>query len=118
MFPLTTYTGMSRSLTRLLLKSKKATVEEQAWMDEITQFGCVICKKFFHVYSPPEIHHIAGKTRPDCHLMTLPLCYRHHRQGDDNELYTSRHPFKRRFVERYGTEQELLDYIRERIEWG
>ncbi|MBT8449597.1 MAG: Ref family protein [Gammaproteobacteria bacterium] len=86
-------------------------------MDAILEMGCVICKKEMGVFSPTEIHHIDGKTKPDCHLKTIPLCYRHHRAGEDNEIYTSRHPTKRRFEDRYGSEQDLLDWTRNKIGW-
>ena len=68
-----------------------------------------------------EIHHIDGKTKkasedyPGCHMLTIPLCYEHHREGANNDLYVSRHPFKAEFEKRYGTEMELLEKIKELV---
>lgn len=61
------------------------------------------------------MHHIEGKTKPEAHLKTIPLCFRHHREGVNNELYVSRHPFKHEFEERYGTEESLLQKVKELI---
>jgi hypothetical protein len=99
------------------LKSKTATAEEKRWMDAITEMGCIICKRELGVVSPPEIHHLNGKVKKGCHLQSIPLCYRHHREGSDNALYTSRHPSKKRFEERYGTEESLLAATREQLSW-
>jgi len=79
-------------------------------MDMISQTGCVVCKKFLDCFSPAEVHHIDGKTKPEAHLKTIPLCFRHHREGTNNETYVSRHPFKNEFVNRYGSEESLLEY--------
>ena len=84
-------------------------------MDSISNFGCIVCKLFYQCDSPAEIHHIDGKTKPEAHLKTIPLCFRHHREGVNNELYVSRHPFKHEFEERYGTEEILLQKVKELI---
>ena len=97
------------------MKSKTATKAERLWMDAIVEHGCVVCKREYGVFTETEIHHIDGKTKPGCHLKTIPLCYRHHREGLDNDVYTSRHPFKKRFEERYGTEDELLNTLQREL---
>lgn len=99
------------------MKGRTPTAEEKRWMSEISEFGCCVCKKFFGVTSPPEIHHIGGKTKPDAHFNTIPLCYQHHRSGESNEKFVSRHPFKTQFVEKYGKEHDLREYTREKIGW-
>jgi rubredoxin len=95
------------------LKGRSPTKEEKEWMDKISEFGCIICKLFYDCHTPPEIHHIDGKTKPQAHLMTLPLCYKHHREGANNEMYVSRHPFKKEFEKRYGRQKDLLQKLRE-----
>ena len=82
-------------------------------MDSISQVGCIVCKLLYDAYTPAEIHHIDGKTKPGCHTLTIPLCYEHHREGSNNEMYVSRHPFKAEFVKRYGTEMYLLEKTKE-----
>ena len=61
-----------------------------------------------------EVHHIRNKTglglRPS-HFDTIPLCYSHHRTGK-----ISVHLGKKEFVEKYGTEQEILKVVNEQVE--
>jgi hypothetical protein len=40
------------------------------------------------------------------------LCPTHHRLGIKTNLFVSRHPWKREFERRYGTEMELLDKVK------
>lgn len=95
------------------MKGRTPTEEEKDWMDDICQFGCIVCYlEFDGLYTPPQIHHIHGKTRPGAHKKTIPLCYNHHmadQQNPPSPLYTSRHPNKAAFEKRYGTEQYLLE---------
>ena len=98
-----------------LMKSRNPTRAEREWMDAIVQHGCVVCKKQYGVFTEPEVHHIDGKTKTGAHLKTIPLCYRHHREGVDTDVYTSRHPYKKRFEERYGTEQEQLEDLQREL---
>lgn len=93
------------------MKSHAPNKEEKAWMESIVEFGCVVCARTLRVHTPPEVHHIYGKARKGTHLLSLPLCHKHHRGGEDTKVYTSRHPWKRRFEERYGTETELLEWL-------
>ena len=61
-----------------------------------------------------EVHHIRTQTglglRPS-HFATIPLCGFHHRYGK-----VSVHLGKKAFVERYGTEQEILEKVNREIE--
>ena len=84
-------------------------------MNSLTQLGCIVCRIHYQCETPAEVHHIDGKTKPEAHLKTIPLCFRHHREGANNELYVSRHPFKHEFEERYGTEESLLQKVKELI---
>ena len=49
-------------------------------------------------------------------MRVLPLCYRHHREGGNNELFASRHPYKKEFEKRYGTEEELLEKVEQLLQ--
>jgi len=97
------------------LKGRNANATDKKWMDDITQLGCCVCLREFAVHSPAEVHHIDGKTKEGAHLNSIALCYKHHRGGEDNPSFTSRHPFKKRFEKRYGTQQELLEWTRNKI---
>lgn len=97
------------------MKSHTATKVEKKWMKDITDMGCCVCLKFFRVHTPPEIHHIKGKVKLGSHLQTIPLCYRHHREGVSSQRYISRHPWKKSFEDEYGSEEELLEFTKEQI---
>ena len=61
-----------------------------------------------------EVHHIRSQTGLSCrpsHFATIPLCGFHHRYGK-----VSVHLGKKAFVERYGTEQEILEKVNREIE--
>lgn len=89
------------------MKGRAPTAEERAWMDEIVQLGCIVCRVHLEELSPAEVHHLSGKTASGAHLNSIPLCWAHHRSGYDTPACTSRHPFKARFELRYGLETDL-----------
>lgn len=86
--------------------------EREKWFELLQEIGCIACLNDLQVRSDADIHHIihAGKRIDDFH--TIPLCPSHHRSGIDNKIATSRHPWKKEFEKRYGTEMELLDQVR------
>ena len=81
--------------------------------DKLKQLGCVACSKFGR-YTDPVIHHIRKNTglslRPS-HQNTIPLCEMHHRLGKD-----SIHLGKNLFIEKYGTEQAILQQVNKQLE--
>ena len=81
-------------------------------MDKVQQLGCIVCANRGFPDVPAEIHHTKGKTVKDAHLYVLPLCPSHHRFGGHIEPI-SRHPYKKRFEDAYGTEAELLECVGE-----
>jgi hypothetical protein len=93
----------------LTLKGRKPTAEEKRHMDSVAEMGCIVCAMKF-IFNPAEIHHINGKVKEGCHFQVLPLCFEHHRKGNDKEPI-SRHPYKKRFESAYGTEKELLEKV-------
>jgi len=90
------------------------TKKDKERYQALVELGCIICKKFEGVYSPPSIHHIEGRTG-NGNQKTIPLCYYHHQEGSNNEKYVSRHPWLSEFEERYGPEQDLLKEVNELI---
>ena len=78
--------------------------------------GCIVCRREGWGNVPCTWHHMDGQKSQEKHKLTIGLCTRHH-DGDQkfpkSPLYTSRHPNKFRFEERYGTELELLAYQNE-----
>lgn len=100
------------------LGGRTPTKGEREWMDQVRQVGCIVCRLFEGEITPPEIHHLHGKTDPDAHYHTIPLCYFHHRAGLDNHMATSRHPYKSRFEQRYASEQELFRRTQDIVNGG
>ena len=85
-------------------------------MSAIAELGCIVCLDLGHK-TPAALHHIEGRTKPDAHLSTIPLCARHHQIP--GEGYVSRHgDGKARFEAEYGTELELLEKTRGWIGWA
>tara|TARA_R110002020_G_scaffold363669_4_gene575970 strand:- start:1927 stop:2265 length:339 start_codon:yes stop_codon:yes gene_type:complete len=95
----------------MALKGRKPTGPEADRMADVAELGCIVC---FNqgIRNLAEIHHIDGKTKKGAHLKVLPLCYEHHRKGNDKEPI-SRHPYKKRFETAYGTEEKLLEQVDE-----
>lgn len=90
------------------MKGRAPTADERRYINRVELIGCLICLLWENVYTRPEIHHTDGKTKEGAHYKIIPLCTKHHRGGQNNERYTSRHPYKKSFEERYAPESELL----------
>jgi len=90
------------------MKGRTPTKDERAWLDAISDLGCIVCILFNYCWSPASPHHIDGKTKPGAHRRTIPLCGRHHQIP--GEGYISRHGHGRSLFEaEYGTEDHLLE---------
>ncbi len=100
-----------------MLKGRTPTAAEKRWLDRIMQddIGCIVCRLYLRVYTPPEPHHIEGKTKPGAHAMAIPLCPPHHRWHLKNDQCVSVHPHKAEFERRYGSERKLLEATRELV---
>lgn len=98
------------------MKGRAPNSEEKLWLSRICELGCIVCLDDMDVYSPGMPHHMDGKTKEGAHLKTICLCHMRHQSGKDNLECVSRHPYKARFEARYGTEQELLEKTRDRLE--
>ena len=85
-------------------------------MDDMCSLGCIVCEKYYWVYTHASPHHMDGKTKPGAHYKVIPLCGRHHQVADTQKpkRWVSRHgDGKRAFEAEYGTEQELYHYALE-----
>lgn len=85
----------------------------QEYMRDISSLGCIVCRTTGLGATPAEAHHLLSGGRQIDDFHTIPLCKPHHRGGENNERFVSRHPWRREFESRYGTEQELLALTRE-----
>ena len=91
-----------------MLKGRTPTKAEREHMDAVCNVGCIVCLEWLGVHSPAEPHHTTGKTKAGAHMLTIPLCPRHHRTPGRG--YISRHGNgKAAFEREYATERELLD---------
>ena len=92
---------------------KHKTKAERERLQTIANMPCYACFQEGKEV-PSEVHHIRKHTgmglRPS-HFDTIPLCSGHHRT---NKIYV--HLGKKAFVERYGTEQEILEKVNREIE--
>ncbi len=91
------------------------TAAERAWMDAIVAFGCIACRLDGHQPRPTAVHHILRGGQRMGHLHTLGLCDPGHHQGGEPLGLISRHPYKARFEDRYGTEEDLLRILRAQL---
>ena len=92
------------------------TKSEGEWMDAICQLGCIACREMGISGTPAEVHHLLKGARRIGHLFTIPLCTQHHRGGRNDAEIVSRHPWRRAFESRYGTELELLEKTKELVQ--
>lgn len=88
------------------------TAEERRWMDFIVAYGCIACRMDGLGIVPPCVHHILRGGRRMGHLFTLGLCDPGHHQNGAQFGMVSRHPWKARFEQRYGSEEFLLASLR------
>jgi len=95
------------------VKGRTPNKMEKLWLDLICQLGCIVCRNEMGVVSPCEPHHLDGKTKTGAHFLTIPLCWNHHRSGINTTKCVSRHPYKKEFEKRYGTEETLLEQVQE-----
>lgn len=92
---------------------RKWTAAEKRHQQKVRELGCIVCRLEGKGLTPPQIHHpkLNGKTD---NMMILPLCYYHHmadQQQPPNPAYTSRHPNRKAFEERHGSEDYLLEQV-------
>lgn len=91
------------------------TKKEKAWMDAITQLGCIVCVITGKGETPAEPHHMLSGGRRKGHLYTIPLCPTHHRSGRNDDEVVSRDQNQRRFEAEYGTEADLLKRVQQMV---
>lgn len=91
------------------------TAAESAWMNAITEIGCIACLMDGHEGTPGAVHHILSGGRRIGHMHTICLCQPGHHMDGAQVGKVSRHPFKARFEEQYGSESDLLDLTQQLV---
>jgi hypothetical protein len=100
-----------------MLAGRTPTKVEKKWMNDICEYvGCIVCRLYQHPYTPCEVHHIGGKTKPNAHLNSIPLCPYHHRIPSNTGEWVSRADGKKAFEEAYGEEEWLLEATKQLLE--
>jgi len=92
------------------------TKSEREHYAKLFDFGCVACYMLGHSGVPCQIHHKrAGQGRKRAGYMdAIGLCPDHH-VGHRHPEIASIHLDKNNFIEQFGTEQELIDYVLSKI---
>lgn len=93
------------------------TKDEKAHLSKVSALGCIACHLQNTPGTPAEIHHPRagrGKGQRASHMDGIPLCPAHHR-GTMHPQVPSIHMAKRAFIAQFGTEQDLLQQVRQLI---
>ncbi|EGR2118944.1 recombinase [Vibrio cholerae] len=101
------------------LKGRKPTVDEQRVMDAFGKLGCIACLMKGRLRPLVSIHHTDGRTKPNAHYRTLPLCENHHDTPAEKsviDMYPDLIPIhakgkvggKKEWYKQNGSEAELL----------
>ena len=91
------------------MKGRNPTAEEKRHMTAVRELGCIACRNK-GIETPGEytlIHHTDGKTKPNAHLKTLPLCDPHHSPYHKTGLHNN----LTRWEAEHGTQEELLNQV-------
>ena len=75
------------------------------WSLLTSEIGCIACHLDGIKNDYCSIHHISGRSTKGSHSNVLPLCGMHHQTGGQSA--PSIHPWKARFIEKYGTQEAL-----------
>ena len=91
------------------------TNEERDFQRDVRACGCIVCWVDMRIFSEGDIHHILNGDRKAGEMKVLCLCPSHHRAGLKGPTIVSRHPYRARFVEKYGSEEELYQIQMHRV---
>ncbi|MES2148615.1 MAG: Ref family recombination enhancement nuclease [Pseudomonadota bacterium] len=102
---------------RLKARQRTPTKSEKLMWTRMAAIGCIACHLDGRFNPVVSIHHIDGRTKPDCHKKVLPLCAGHHQDAtDEDKTLVAVHPHKARFERRYGPQMQLLALVHQLLE--
>lgn len=85
------------------------TSADKRHLSRVANLGCILCG------APAEIHHprfCVGMSQRSPHMLAVPLCPEHHRQGRYGQcVHNGQHEFERNYM----TEAEMLAETLKRI---
>ena len=93
-----------------------ATKAEKEHLSKVAEIGCIVCLNENYGQSPAEIHHIRsgqGMAQRASNYEVIPLCPIHHRNGGHGVAV---HAGIETWQERFGTEVELLNQVKEMLQ--
>ncbi|HAR06388.1 MAG TPA: recombinase [Pseudomonas sp.] len=90
------------------MKGRNPSASDKRFHSQLAALGCIACRIDGHSNPVVSIHHIDGRTKPGAHKLVLPLCAGHHQDGTGIPGLIAVHPWKRRFEDRYGRQEDLL----------
>jgi len=87
--------------------------------DQLARLGCVVCRVYYKTWSEPHIHHLLGikyraMGKKANNSDTIPLCPTHHQYGNDEHPSVHGQPWL--FLNKFGTQKELLDMTNKMLE--
>lgn len=96
-------------------KKTHRTKAENAHIQRLVDFGCIVCRNEMNVYTAPTIHHARtgqgmGQRAP--WIRAIPLCNIHHQDGGHG---VALHAGQKTWEKNHGTEEELLRQIYEEL---
>ena len=100
------------------MKGRSPSAADKRLHSDMAALGCIACRIDGHHNPTVSIHHIDGRTKAGAHSKVLPLCAGHHQDGYGVPGLIAVHPWKRRFEDRYGRQEELLAKCLELIDEG
>lgn len=85
---------------------------EKEHLKKVAELGCIVCANMGYHGAPAEIHHVRfnqGLAQRASNFDVIPLCFMHHRGGG---YRVAIHAGKKAFEARFGTEQQLLEQVK------
>jgi hypothetical protein len=95
---------------------KPASAAEKKHMSQVASLGCII--KDITCGGRLELHHPtgAGMAKRASHFDVIPLCFNHHSAQTPLPFGYSVHKGTKTFESRYGTQQELLEKVKSKLQ--
>jgi hypothetical protein len=94
------------------------TKDEKRHLDRVSRLGCIVCRNLGFDVEGQEValHHPRagmGTSQRSSHYDVLPICPPHHQTGGYGIAY---HAGPKIWQEKYGTETELLEQVKQLLE--
>lgn len=85
------------------------TDKERRHIQRVKELPCMACLSVGLTTYGCDAHHLLRGGRRISHYHTIPLCPPHHGGQRNDAQIVSRHPWKRAFEARYGSEDSMIE---------